>query len=61
MGKKWDAYSQAAKAEHQTKLELASTEGGSSQAKMAEATNNARQAEINANALFQEFLNDPEG
>jgi len=54
MGKKYDAYEQAAKAEtaSNARWQLDPNEQNET---------DARQAEINANTLFNEFLDDPEG
>jgi hypothetical protein len=61
MGKKYDAYAKAAKAEKAAKSRLSDVQGGSTQQAMTEATINAKQAEIAANDTFQTWISDPEG
>ena len=54
MGKKYDAYEMAVQAENQAKERYAKCIN-------EENKNNAIQAERNANMVFGEFLEDPEG
>lgn len=54
MGKKYEAYEKAVQAEQQAKEKYA-------KAYNEENKNNAIQAERNANLVFGEFLEDPEG
>jgi len=61
MGKKYDAYAKAAKAEIMAKNRLSDTEGGSTGAAIQQARTDAQQAEANANFLYKEMLQDPEG
>lgn len=61
VGRKYDDYKKAVNAEDLAKARLADVQGGATQKAMIEATTNAHQAEINSNALFNEFIQDPEG
>ena len=53
MGKKYDAYEMAAKAENDAKARALIEPTKENQT-------NAEQAEINSNVVFSEFLDDPE-
>lgn len=61
MGKKYDAYAKAAQAETQAKDRLHQVNGGSTEKAMTEATNNAKSAEVVANVLYNEWMEDPTG
>jgi hypothetical protein len=61
MGKKYDAYVKAVKAEDAAKRDREVAGGGSTQARMTEALTNAEQATRNTNDTFTEWLADPEG
>jgi hypothetical protein len=61
MGKKYDDYAKAARAEDMAKARVVSLEGGSTRAAMTEAVNNARSAEVVSNVLWNELMDDPNG
>lgn len=61
MGKKYDDYEKAVKAENLAKARLADVQGGATKNAMTEAVNNAKSAEAVSNVLFNEFIQDPEG
>ncbi len=61
MGKKYDAYEKAAQAEGMAKQRLHAAEGGSTQAGMRQARNDAQSAEVISTVLWNEFIDDPEG
>lgn len=61
MGKKYDAYEKAVRAENMAKARLSDVQGGGTERAMTEAVNNAKSAEAVSNVLFNEFLQDPEG
>lgn len=61
VGKKYDAYEKAVRAENMAKARLSDVQGGGTERAMTEAVNNAKSAEAVSNVLFNEFLQDPEG
>lgn len=61
MGKNYDAYAKALKAQDVARDNMAAANGGSTKAGMTEATNNAKQADAAVNDAWDRLMQDPEG
>lgn len=61
MGKNYDAYTKALKAQDAARDNMAVANGGSTKAGMTEATNNAKQADAAVNDAWDRLMQDPEG
>lgn len=61
MGKKYDNYAKATKAENQAKRRFLEAQGGSTREGYQEAETNQKQARLVAEDAFTEWLADPEG
>lgn len=61
MGKNYDAYEKATKAQDAARSRLAATNGGATQAAATEARNNALQADLVADEAWKRLMEDPQG
>jgi hypothetical protein len=61
MGKKYEAYEKAVKANNETKSTLQVAQGGSTAAHLQESQTNAIQAQINEDDTWRQVLEDPQG
>lgn len=61
MGRKYEAYQKALKAEDMAKQDLAGVSGGATEARYTESDTNVRQAAAVTKDAWSEFIADPEG
>lgn len=61
MGKKYDAYTKAVKANNETKNTLQVAQGGSTADHMREAQTNAQQAQMIEDEAWSRVMEDPQG
>lgn len=61
MGKKYDAYVKAVKANNEAKSALAQASGGSTKERLQEAQTNAQQAQMIESEAWSRVQEDPQG